>query len=277
MKGTNSRWGIPFHIPVTVPTPCGHTTKLTSTEFKATKESMQESTLPPEQLSILNRCFHPTGTHVEFKREEIEQSISDRFESQVRKYPDRLAVKTRTEELTYDQLNKAANRVAHSILTEIGDGQEQVGLLFEQSAAAIVAILGALKAGKIYVPLDRSLPGNRLKFILDNSNASLLLTNDRNLPSAGELIQKKSQVINIDDRDSDRLIEDPRLPTAPTSPASITYTSGATGQPKGVVHSHRNILHFSMNPANYFHICPEDRLILLSRPIRPLPSSNRSE
>lgn len=127
--------------------------------------------LPPQQLALVNRCFHPTGSHVEFKTEEIEQSISARFESQVRKYPHRLAVKTRTEELTYDELNRSANRVAHSILTKIGDGQEQVALLFEQSSAAIVAILGALKAGKIYVPLDRSLPVNRLKYILNNSNA----------------------------------------------------------------------------------------------------------
>ena len=76
--------------------------------------------LPPEQEAIRAKCFHPTGTFIEFKKEEIEQSIPDRFEEQVRRYPDWLAVKTRSHQLTYDELNKAANRIARVILTRAG-------------------------------------------------------------------------------------------------------------------------------------------------------------
>jgi non-ribosomal peptide synthetase component F len=74
--------------------------------------------LPPEQEAIRAKCFHPSGSFVEFKKEEIEQSIPDRFERQVARYPDRIAVKTRGHTFTYDELNRAANRVAHAILDQ---------------------------------------------------------------------------------------------------------------------------------------------------------------
>ena len=78
--------------------------------------SSHSTDLPPEQQVIRAKCFHPTDNFIEFNREEIEQSIPDRFEEQVRRHPDRLAVKANSEQLTYDELNKAANRVAQAIL-----------------------------------------------------------------------------------------------------------------------------------------------------------------
>ncbi len=78
--------------------------------------------LPERQRAIKARCFHPAGTFVEFKKEEIEQSIPDRFEQQVRGYPDRFAVKTESQQPTYDEPNRAANRVAQAILAQRGEG-----------------------------------------------------------------------------------------------------------------------------------------------------------
>ena len=72
--------------------------------------------LPAEQGTIRNRCFHPTGTFIEFQEAAVEQSITSRFEEQVRKYPDRLAVKTRNHQVTYDDSNRSANRVANQLL-----------------------------------------------------------------------------------------------------------------------------------------------------------------
>jgi non-ribosomal peptide synthetase component F len=112
------------------------------------------TTLPPEQQAIRDKCFHPSGTFEEFPKDQIEQSIPERFEQQVRKYPDWIAVKTRTRELTYDALNRMANRVARTILDSRGVGQEPVALLLEDDAPMITSFLGALKSGKLYVPLD---------------------------------------------------------------------------------------------------------------------------
>src|SRR5687767_11979644 len=96
--------------------------------------------LPPEQKAIRDKCFHPSGTFVEFKQEEIEQSIPERFEKIVRRYPDRLAVKVGDYALTYGELNQAANRIARGILDRQGPRQEPVVVLFEQGVEAIAAI-----------------------------------------------------------------------------------------------------------------------------------------
>ena len=87
--------------------------------------------LPPEQQAIRDRCFHPSGRFVEFPIEDVERSIPERFERIVRQYPDRIAVKTRDHQFTYDELNKRANRLAHYILTRRGPAQEPVALFLD--------------------------------------------------------------------------------------------------------------------------------------------------
>src|SRR5258705_13862692 len=114
----------------------------------------KRSNIPPEQQAIRDKCFHPSGTFVEFSTEDVETSIPARFEKSGRMYPDRLAVKDKGRSLTYDELNKAANRIAHSILEKRGHVSEPVVLLFEHGIQVIVAILGVLKAGKFYVVID---------------------------------------------------------------------------------------------------------------------------
>jgi len=158
--------------------------------------------LPPHQEAIRAKCFHPTGTFIEFKKEEIEQSIPERFEQQVRRYPDRLAVKTRSQALTYAQLNKAANRVAHTILESRGEGQEPVALLFDQGAQAVAAILGILKAGKFYIPLDPSFPRERTTQIMADSQTGIIVTNSQNVSTARELGHDEIQSLNIDNVES---------------------------------------------------------------------------
>ena len=100
------------------------------------------------------KCFHPTGKFVKFKKEGVEQSIPNRFEQMVRIYPDRLAIKIKNRVLTYKELNQAANRVARAILEQRGEGEEPIALLLEHGDGLLDAILGVLKAGKIYVPLN---------------------------------------------------------------------------------------------------------------------------
>ena len=100
--------------------------------------------LPPEQEALRARCYHPIEPFSEFSREDIEQSIADRFENQVRKHCRRLAIKTSDSELTYDELNRAANRAAHAILAARGERPEQVALLCDPGAMAIAATLAVL-------------------------------------------------------------------------------------------------------------------------------------
>jgi len=219
--------------------------------------------IPNEQLRVRAKCKHPKGTFVPFRKEEIEQSIPDRFEKQVDRYSDRIAIKSRHQELTYKMLNQAANRVAWSILNERGRGEEPVALILENGAPMIAAILGVLKVGKIYVPLDPSLPQARATYILKDSQADIVVTNNKNLSLAEGLAQNVPQLVNIDKLDSSLNAENLGFSISPDTLTWILYTSGSTGEPKGVVHNHRNLLHFIMNYTNGFHICADDRLTLL--------------
>ena len=225
---------------------------------------MDKSALPQQQLDIRAKCFHPSGAFVEFKREEIEQSISDRFEQQVNKYPDRLAIKAGSCELTYDELNKTSNRVARAILSLRGTSDEPVPLLMENGPTLISAILGVLKAGKFYATLDPQYPRQRLSYMLEDSQAGFFITDTQNLPLASSWAQEGLQPLNVDELDTALSTDNVRLSISPDAYASIFYTSGSTGQPKGVLQNQRSMLHQISNHTNNRQICKYDRLTLLS-------------
>jgi amino acid adenylation domain-containing protein len=208
--------------------------------------------------------INPSNSFVEFKKEEIDQSIPQRFEKQVTQYSQKVAVHFKNVELTYEELNKFSNCVAHLILTEHGAGQEPVALLIEEGPAAIAAILGILKSGKIYVAIDPSDPKSSIQFILDDAQINIIITDNQNLALANELAKDRCQVLNIDAiNPSTHSAENLNLSISPNAFAYIFYTSGSTGRPKGVVDNHRNVLHNVMRYTNSLKIAPEDRLTLL--------------
>ena len=229
-----------------------------------TTPSMQLDNLPQQQQAIRDRCFHPTGKFIEFKQEEIEQSVSERFERQVQKYPDRVAVRTRKEQFTYNELTRAANRVAHAVLARLGEGPEAVVLLLEQGAQLIFTMLSIAKAGKFYTLVDPSIPKARIAYILEDSQARLIVTNNQNLAVAMESAAPDTQLLDVDQIEDAWSGENPALPITPDATAYLAYTSGSTGQPKGVVQTHRNLLYHTMTRTNDFHICAEDRWSLLA-------------
>ncbi|MGH8773049.1 MAG: AMP-binding protein, partial [Burkholderiales bacterium] len=196
-----------------------------------------------------------------FGKTEIEQSIARRFERQVELYGDRLAVRTPSREMSYTELNHAANRLAHAILARLGDKEEPIALLLERDVQLVSAILAALKAGKIYVPLDPGYPRERNQYMLENSQARLVLTDGANLRLAEDLAAVP--VFNVDDRNGEDRVTNPAIKIAPDRLAYILYTSGSTGQPKGVMQTHRNVLHTTLRYTNTLAITTGDRLSML--------------
>jgi amino acid adenylation domain-containing protein len=207
--------------------------------------------------------IRPTNTFTEFKQAEIEQSIPARFAKQVAMFPQRTAVKSRKHEWTYQDLDRAVDSVAQSILRLREAGEERIALLFEHDAPMIAGMLGALQAGNTYVPLDPHHPTERLRQIVEHSEATAVLTNSKNLALARKLTNDDVQLINIDVVDATA----PRIALPAIEPdrlAYILYTSGSTGQPKGVMQNHRNVLHYIRVYTNNLHLNSGDRLTLLS-------------
>ncbi len=224
---------------------------------EAAAESPTEGAPPTERRKVV-----PANPFVLFERTEIEQSISERFEKQVGKHRERLALESRSCRLTYDELNRAANRVGRAILALRGEREDQIALLFEHGAGAVIALMGVLKAGKCYVPMDPLYPRARIQYILEDSQSSVIVTDSRNRALAGEVAGAGAGIINIDEMDAGISDADLGLSISPGSPNAIYYTSGSTGQPKGVIRVHRNSLHGIMNQTNAYHICAEDRICL---------------
>ncbi len=196
------------------------------------------------------------------------KSIIECFEEQAELYCDRLAVKTGKYCSNYDNLNKNANRIAHAILQHYGEKTLQIAaLLFGHDGEMIMGILGALKANRIYVPLDPTYPIERLEYMLLNSEAEVIITSNDHVSMAEELRKKSGRaikIINISKALEGIVCTNPHLKIDAKQSAYIMYTSGSTGRPKGVLQSHSNILYFIKCYANWLHITQDDRIVLFS-------------
>ncbi len=205
----------------------------------------------------------PHNAFREWATSDIEHTLHGRFEGLVNACAERAAVITRTERVDYRTLNARANRVAHAIVARRGTAAEPVALLFPQGLSAIVATLAALKAGKFYVPLELDRSSGNAARLLGDAQARLLVTDTRNIPAARELCGRTIDLLDLDRIDAAVPDHDLGLDVSPDALAYVYYTSGTTGTPKGVMDSHRNVLHNVMRYTNRLHICADDRLTLL--------------
>ncbi|HLJ34075.1 MAG TPA: non-ribosomal peptide synthetase, partial [Ktedonobacteraceae bacterium] len=185
------------------------------------------------------------------------------FEAQVARTPDAISLMYQSASLTYRELNRRANQLAH-YLQRFGVGPETlVGLCVERSPEMIVGVLGILKAGGAYVPLDPVYPEERLNFMLSDAQSPVLLTQERVSAKLAKA-EHALEVIYLD-TDWDKICleneENPASGVLPENAAYVIYTSGSTGTPKGVVIQHQSLVNYTEAAIAAYSLHPGDRVL----------------
>jgi amino acid adenylation domain-containing protein len=187
--------------------------------------------------------------------------IHQLFEAQVERTPDAIAVVFESEQLTYGELNRRSNQLAHH-LRALGVGPEVlVAICLERSLEMVIGLLGILKAGGAYVPLDPAYPQERLAFMLRDAQVPVLLTRKR---LAAELAEHDAKVICLDSGWETIACESGENPgglARPENLAYVIYTSGSTGQPKGVLISHGAIAAHCRNVQSTYELDAGDAVL----------------
>ncbi|MEM6352033.1 MAG: amino acid adenylation domain-containing protein [Cyanobacteria bacterium P01_D01_bin.14] len=187
----------------------------------------------PERSQLLElACCEPR---------EVSETVVQRFEAQVARTPNAVALACDDQTLTYEQLNTKANQLAHYLRYQGVAAEVPVGICLRRSAGMLIAIWGVLKAGAAYVPIDPAHPQKRIAHILNDTQARWVLTHS----SFSHCLNGQTEALLLD-----KLVLDSQpnnnLDTCPTTHqlAYLLYTSGSTGQPKGVAIEHKNLANY---------------------------------
>jgi amino acid adenylation domain-containing protein len=187
--------------------------------------------------------------------------IHQLFEAQVEKTPDAIALIFEQQQLTYQDLNHQANQLAHYLQTLEVKPDTLVGVCMERSPLLVVALLGILKAGGAYVPLDPDYPQDRIDYVLQDSQVSILVTQSKFeklfASYQGHLISIDTSWEAIAQEDATNLVST----VTPEHLAYVIYTSGSTGQPKGVMNAHCGVCNRLLWMQDTYLLTPGDRVL----------------
>lgn len=179
------------------------------------------------------------NTRVDYPKD---KTIQELFEIQVEKTPDSIAVVYEDKKLTYRELNEKANSLARVLRKKGVKAESIVGIMVDRSIEMVVAILGIIKSGAAYLPIDPNYPNDRMIYILENSNASLLITDPKLIKEINlgcSIIDINDSNINLEDSSNLEIMNSQK------DLLYVLYTSGTTGNPKGVMVEQRNVVNMA--------------------------------
>ena len=207
---------------------------------------------PAEKKRVLYE-FNDTAT--EYPKE---KTIQELFEEQVERTPENIAVVYGTEQLTYRELNRKANQLAHSLRSKGVESENIVGIMVDRSLEMVIGIMGILKAGGAYLPVAPEYPQERIQYMMNDSGMSYCLTQTRLLPKLSS--ESGVQIIDLQSNQNygDEETNIGQV-TASNNLAYIIYTSGTTGTPKGVMVEHRSLINLCYWHNRYYGVTAADR------------------
>ncbi|MGH9499164.1 MAG: non-ribosomal peptide synthetase [Terriglobales bacterium] len=190
-----------------------------------------------------------------------EQCLHQLIEEQAETRPEQIAVTASNRRLTYREFNTRANQLAHYLRT-YGVGREQrVGICLDSSLELAVAVLATLKAGAACMPLDPHYPKDRLKYMLNDSQARVLITDEGRFPEAAPEGCEVISLAAAADAITSQPQTNPENAVTPEDVAYVIYTSGSTGRPRGVLLTHAGLANYNANAARMYAMTPKDRVL----------------
>ncbi|GEJ44898.1 non-ribosomal peptide synthetase [Chryseobacterium sp. ON_d1] len=215
--------------------------------------------LSSEDREKLLTGFNKTGW--DYRQEETLESL---FRKQAILHPDKTSAVYQDEEITYREMDRRSNQVANFLLSRGIKEGHYVPIWLDRSLEWIVAVLGVIKTGAAYVPIDPAYPAKRVEYILADTSSDVIITNQ----SLKDLLSETEQAKVFDLGKMENLnhlpSEYPKIKTHQSSLAYTIYTSGSTGKPKGVMVSHQAIQHLVTWHNHHFHVDHSSRLTLVA-------------
>ncbi|WP_434296523.1 non-ribosomal peptide synthase/polyketide synthase [Clostridium sporogenes] len=198
--------------------------------------------LDEKEKQVLLKEFN--DTKVDYPKD---KSVTELFEEVVNESGDNIALSSNGIEVTYKELNEKANKIANFLKEKAIEKNDVVGILCDRSIETIEAILGVVKAGATYMPIDEEYPKQRIEYMLQDSESKILLGKENMLEELG-LEEANAEIINIEnEKIQNSSIENPDMISSPEDLIYIIYTSGSTGRPKGVAVQHRGVVRLVKN------------------------------
>ncbi|PEZ37093.1 non-ribosomal peptide synthetase [Bacillus cereus] len=207
--------------------------------------------LSQEEESLYKKVNHTQRPYPYF------QNIQEQFYMQVDRQSNRIAIATETESLTYRQLNMSSNQVAQHLLEKGIKRGDKVAIFLDRSMNSIVSMLGILKAGAAYIPIDVKYPEDRINYIVRDSEACRIITSNK---FKSHLNVSDYKVSIIEDIYRTTINDDVKILNKPDDLAYVIYTSGSTGKPKGTLLTHKGVLNLVEWRNEVFQISPNDKV-----------------
>lgn len=228
------------------------------------KEIIKNPNIKVSEISMMTKeermqiLFDFNDNIVDFNNSD--KTVVDLFEEQVKRLPNKVAVKYKDSTLTYSQLDEYANKLSANLINNYHVKENDIiPIMVDPCLEMIIAVFAVLKSGCAYLPMDPSYPNERISYILKDSNAKIIIAQEKFEDRIRDMAENDIKFLDVDNKKSfmeEALISRPKI--KPNNLVYVIYTSGSTGKPKGVLIEHKALLNFCSWYNSYYGVTSKD-------------------